>query len=280
MSLFTPFAIFTGGKDADATAYINAVISAGGTLSDGNKIAINTFFVDLKNIGVYSKMIAFWPIMGGTANSHAINGNLNSTYDLTYFGTWTHNSSGQKPNGASGTYANTHYVIPTGYTGSGAADNLSFGLYINDITGTAPSYELDMGVRIPDPDNTHIYWIGAKWGATNTARYSQQNNGPHNGNFTNVGNGQYMISRTASNLFRLYENGVNTQNLGASHTSDLGSGGYSFYLGALATGTANQFNSFYRQCFSFISSGLDNTESINLQTAINDLQTSIGRNTY
>ena len=61
--MFTPFAFIQtipagggGGGDADATAYINAVLAAGGELSAGQQTAINTFFVDLKSDGIYSKL--------------------------------------------------------------------------------------------------------------------------------------------------------------------------------------------------------------------------------
>jgi len=59
-----------GGGDDDATAYINAIISGGGTLSTPQQTAINTFFVDLKADGIYNKLYFMHPFLGGVANSN------------------------------------------------------------------------------------------------------------------------------------------------------------------------------------------------------------------
>lgn len=93
--------------DADATAYLAAVVSAGGTTDATIDAAVDTLFVDLKAAGVYSKLFAFYPVVGGIAASHAINANGNTSYDLTFAGGWTHSVSGMTSNG-SNAYADTN----------------------------------------------------------------------------------------------------------------------------------------------------------------------------
>jgi hypothetical protein len=60
--------------DADATAYINEVISQGGSLSAGDETAIQTLYTDLKSNSLYSEMVFMYPLMGGTPDSHKVEG--------------------------------------------------------------------------------------------------------------------------------------------------------------------------------------------------------------
>ena len=80
--------------DADANTYIAAVTAAGGTLSGAEETAIQDFYVGLKADGIYSKMYAMYPFLGGVADSNKINATNPGTNDLTFTGTWTHSISG------------------------------------------------------------------------------------------------------------------------------------------------------------------------------------------
>ncbi len=73
----------------------------------------------------------------------------------------------------------------------------------------------------------------------------------------------------------------NTLNTTTSYNgNNIGSSGSKFYLGCVSVGNTPQFFSRKNQCFVFISSGLDNTQAINLNNAINAYQTTLGRNSY
>ena len=82
--------------DSDALNYINTLVTSGATLTFTEKTYINDFYVNAKSQGVYSYFGDFYPMLGGTPG----------TYNLTFFGGWTHNSSGATPNGTNA-YANT-----------------------------------------------------------------------------------------------------------------------------------------------------------------------------
>jgi hypothetical protein len=92
--------------DSDALNYINTLVTSGATLTFTEKTYINDFYVNAKSQGVYSYFGDFYPMLGGTSSTHSINAKSPGTYNLTFFGGWTHNSSGATPNGTNA-YANT-----------------------------------------------------------------------------------------------------------------------------------------------------------------------------
>jgi hypothetical protein len=73
---------------------------------------IRDLVLDLKNQGLWAKLQAIYPMIGGTALAHSLNlrnaQNSNAAFRLTFFGGWTHASTGALPNGTNG-YADTHY---------------------------------------------------------------------------------------------------------------------------------------------------------------------------
>lgn len=252
--------------DADAAAYLASVLSNGGTLDATLSAATDTLFTSLKSNGLYSKMVSFYPILGGVANAHKLNGNLNTTYDLTYFGGWTHNSSGQKPNGTNA-YANTNYLVPLNPYSN------SFGLYVS-TSATTNSYEIDMGVQ-----NGGDYWhLSVYWNATNDSRWFNIDRAGDYANTTNGGN--YHNVRTAQNRVRIYRNGVEVDNDLINASNNKSSGIYTMYLGALNGGGTPNFYSTKNEVFSYIATGMTTGNTITLDGIINTFETSIGRNTY
>jgi hypothetical protein len=274
--MFSPFGFMGtqagGGLDPDATAYLSAVVSAGGTTDATIDSAIDTLFVDLKAAGVYSKMIAFYPIIGGIQASHAINGNLNATYDLTYSGTWTHNTNGQAVSSNSGQYALLNYIIPAG-AGAGAAQNFSCGIYVNTNTDTFSGFEMDMGVR----DNAgagNIDWrLIAGWSGTNDSRFYAGDTNNEALQSPRGGAGMYVGTRTV-NATKLIFNG---STINSNTVVQNGSSQYSIALGGEYNGTSNSFNSSKRQTFAFISEYLTDAEVSDLYDAVQTCQVSLSR---
>jgi hypothetical protein len=92
--------------DADAQAFITAAVLTNPT----QQSAINTLVVSLKGFGIWTKMKAIYPFVGGTAALHKWNlkdpQDLDAAYRLVFLGGWTHSSTGALPNGTNG-YANT-----------------------------------------------------------------------------------------------------------------------------------------------------------------------------
>jgi hypothetical protein len=269
----TPFAFMAAGApaDADATAYLAAVVAAGGTVDATITTATNTLFTDMKTAGVYAKMDAFWPVLGGVAGSHKINANLNATYDLTYNGTWTHNSAGQDPGDTS--WANTGYAF-----GVDDYDN-SFGVYVT----TSASVNVrgsDMGTSNEAVPLDRYYFLSIRWTAIppNVSRFWNVDRSF----FGSSPEGGLMINtRTAINNCRFYVNNTleQTDTNNASSIIQLPN----IALGAInGTGDIPPANYYggRNEVFAFVGQGLSDAQAVAYSIAINTFQTTLGRNTY
>jgi hypothetical protein len=129
------------GLDASATAFSNAA----GLVDTTQRTAINTLVKDLKRFGLWSKIKAFYPFVGGSATSHKYNlvdpRDTNDAYRLTFSGGWTHDSNGAQCNGTN-TTANTNLSLRTVLGTTSYEHNLGF--YIN-YYNPSWSYRDDMG---------------------------------------------------------------------------------------------------------------------------------------
>ena len=94
--------------DADAQAFITAAAITDST----QQAAINTLVVDLKGYGLWTKLGAIYPFVGGTASTHKFNLknplDTDAAFRLTFTGGWTHSTTGAKPNGVNA-FADTYY---------------------------------------------------------------------------------------------------------------------------------------------------------------------------
>jgi hypothetical protein len=103
-------------SDADAYNFLSTASVSG----IPEQIAINTLVTDLKSYGVWNKMKAIYPMVGGTADSHKFNlkdpRDTNDAFRLAFSGSWIHSSTGAKPDGSAGTYADTYLNASTRLT--------------------------------------------------------------------------------------------------------------------------------------------------------------------
>ena len=113
------------GLDANATAFFNAA----GITDTTQKNAVNTLVKDLKRFGLWDKIKAFYPFVGGSATTHKWNLTNTQTYGLTFSGGWIHDSNGVKSNG-SNTIADTQLNLRGAFGATSSEHN--FGIYIND----------------------------------------------------------------------------------------------------------------------------------------------------
>lgn len=93
-----------------AKAYIDA-LKLTTTVTPNMIKATNLLFEMLLDLGLYNDTKAIYPILGGTAASHAINAKTPGTYDLTYVGSPVHNANGITTDGATN-YINFN-IAPT-----------------------------------------------------------------------------------------------------------------------------------------------------------------------
>ena len=263
--------------DADAQIYLDSVISAGGTgITLSVSAATNTLFQELKSAGIYNSLLAFYPVLGGTQNSTALNGNrTNSAYDITWRdpSQMTFEYSGvSKTNGNADTGGGNTFIIPN--------SNLTIGnrhmcMYVNK----------DNGIVL------NGYEMGGGAGAENVVIFNYNNGGTgyfaFGGGYktyagTNTGFAYTQLSGSTSPYNMLgYKNGVqvinttSTDAMGAKYLSvlcDNRTAVPGFDTGSEATDK--------RMCWASYGDNLSLSKLTQYETIINTFQTTLGRNTY
>jgi hypothetical protein len=262
----------TGHTEADA--YLTAVVDAGGTgITPTISAATRTFYNTLMTNGLYDKLIAFYPFMGGTAGSHKFNGkdpqDTDGAFRLTFYGGVTHDSDGFTPNGSNG-YADTH-LLPLDYIDE---NNGSLGSYIQ-TTATTKSYPCEIGTTyynqqmlLRNKNNSNL--LGSLYAGWNNPGTSP------------LLDGMIVISRTSSDSADTgyYQQGSLTYS-GAPNTSPITGIVYPVFIGAAnLRGLGGNDYSDRTQSFTFVGYGLTDSEVNTLSSAVNTLQTALSRNTY
>lgn len=249
--------------DPDAAAYLADIVISGGTITPTIESAVDTLFTSLKSNGLYSKMLAFYPYVGGTAGSHAINANLNKTYDITWYGGMSHGISGSTGNASNG-YGDTN-VPMSAYT------NLlytSFGFYVNQAGTIGRSGGIAVsGYGFIFSEGGNVVW-----------RHGQVTSGNPGLGITGDTRGMWSSVKEGSDVYNLYKNGnfYNTRSSLLNISSDPGLTFYYFR----ANNPTNPNYSNTNLSFGYLSNNLLNSEISTLHSIINTFQTSLGRNTY
>jgi hypothetical protein len=97
------------GYDSDAQAFFDRVTTAGGSLSTTEQDAVNTLVIEMKADGIWTKMKAIYPMVGGGTGTTpqrqaACAQNLkSSSFTGTFTAGWTFSNSGIKGDGAGAT---------------------------------------------------------------------------------------------------------------------------------------------------------------------------------
>lgn len=268
----TYFSVFST-YDADAQAYIDAVLAAGGTLSSGDQDAINTLFVDLKTAGIYIKTVAMYPYTGNVEDSNALEAkDPAGSYSITFTGGWTFNSSGATPNGTSG-WAEVNMVASSALTNNDSALLTYLG------TDVSPGYGYVLDIGFPyDGNQFHTFIGGVNDADTNSYFYAY--GGPPSRIDISVANipsgiGSFIMNRRTNTDFNIWYNGIKVGTESATNTTVLPNT-------TLRLPAAPDFNTWSprRHQFDWVGSGLTDAQAGNLQTIVNAFQTALGRNTY
>lgn len=110
--------------DTDAAVAIAAVEATGATLSGVQKNAANDFIVAIKNAMIWDKIDLLYLFIGGTAAAHSVNWKSPGTYNVVWYNSPTHDSTGVQFGGIS--------YGATGYVGSNA-EQLGLFAYVNGM---------------------------------------------------------------------------------------------------------------------------------------------------
>ena len=252
--------------DADALAFI----SAAGITDDTQQYAIIALVNDLKTYGLWSKMKAIYPFVGGTASTHKWNlkdpRDLDVAFRLSFSGGWTHSSTGALPNGTTG-YADTFYNLSLNST----TTNISAGLYsrVNSILAGAEFGGVDAsfnGTQLFLKDLSSTTSFCANNFATNGS-----------GNFIPDTRGFFVVNKesTGTNGVKMFRNGTQIrQTTPTGNTAP----NVSVVLGARRSNvTINNYNS-REHSFTYFGDTLTSTEITDLYTVVQAYQTSLARN--
>ena len=211
-----------------------------------------------------------YPILGGVAASHKLNGlnpvDTNAAYRITYTGTITHSVSGMTGNAVNG-YGNTNFNTP-GYT---YKNNFSFGVYVNSSGSTS-------GVIMGQTLGQAQYYMAI--GTPNMTLSIDNPNYLGNKTFplTGTTTGFFAGSKTGTTNTICHQNGlfsINTQ----SSVESFGNA-VPMLLFAVSEGGGAPVGNYSNStlAFAYLSSGLTTTELSTFRNIVQTFQTSCGRN--
>lgn len=254
---------------ASCPAEALAFIAAAGITDATQKQAICTLVSDLQTYGIWTKMKAIYPFVGGTSSTHKWNlkdpRDLNAAFRLVFFGGGSHGTGGWTPNGTNG-YADSFLTPNTSLTFN--STHMSY----YSRTSTSNSGVDDFGA-FNNVDRIQRLIIKAG-GATDNIVDMNSTSQRALGIVTNP-SGFFIANRENSTSLKSIKNntllGINTN----TNTGTLPS--ISMYLSALNNnGSAVNYSA--RQCsFASIGDGLTDTEAANFYTAVQKYQTTLGR---
>ena len=248
-----------GGVDADALAFITAAAITDAT----QQSAIITLVTQLKTYGIWSKMKALYPFVGGTAEQHRFNlkdpRTVNAAFYLDFFGGGTHSANGYLPNGNS--YADTKLGANLLQT------NNHFSYYSRTST---VNVEVELGVfnNLPLAIVCQLR-AGSNYlsgGLASVVSYTT----------TSSALGFWTGTKTSDTSRKGYLNGVLQATSTSPDNEVLPS--LNIFLGARNNGgIGGQLFSTKQSAFASIGDGLTDTEAANFYTAVQTYQTTLGR---
>jgi hypothetical protein len=260
----------------DAFAYASEVIAAGGSIDYTTALALDVLFNDLQNNNTqagssfYDVLEGFYPMLGTTSATQAINANGNTSYDLQFAGGWTFGSLGMQGNGIN-TFADTgkDYINITG----NELYNTHFSIY-----GTVPNNSPSNGDLSVEGNLTRSVSIILNRISSGDGRY-EYDCGSGTDAVPALNSGNFVTISTDGGSTYAYQNGSAPTPSSAGIISSL-IDSPSLYLGRGISCVTN--NGYSVNTFGWSSFGgfMSPTDMSNYQTIVNTFMTSIGRNTY
>ena len=263
------------GIDTDAQAFITAASITDST----QQYAINTLVTQLKTYGIWTKLKAVYPFVGGTATSHKFNlkdpRDLDAAYRLVFNGGWVHSSTGVLPNGSNG-YADTFFIPSTSLTNN--SSHLSY--YSRTNRGYKNAYVIGSCQGVPTYNNFDLRLNSLGVGGKNRSISAQYDgyNGLDYAEYATTTSNYFLIgNKTASNSNKIFENGILKATNTNTSTKSLPN--VRVLIGAISIGPTNVIGyDILESAFASIGDGLTDTEASNFYTAVQTYQTTLGRN--
>jgi len=271
-----------GGNDPDAQAYIDALDSAGYTVSGAEETAINDLVLGLKTENIYSAswsgytpgagvtiIDALYPYIGSASAPCAINladpRDLDAAYRATFVGGWTFGAGGAQPNGINGyhrTYLTDALLSATTerWFGLGSSTNSNPGFSIDGGKGTSELTRMQTYSSFRT--RLELYSSQVSTGSSGSLGGFLAYRTPTGGGIKLRKDGSLIIDTTSTTGTL---NSVNEYIVAASNNTELASLSPAFYSGRL---------------FSYWVFGrnyITDAQSINFQSLMDAFNTALGR---
>lgn len=256
----------TASTDRDALAFLEAAQ----IYNTNQQRAIVNLVRSLKRVGLWSKMKAIYPFVGGTASAHKWNlkdpRDVDAAFRLTFSGGWTHSANGADPNGTNG-YADT-FITPnvallqnsTHASYYSRQDTSNTGVVIGCENSTSA-----VNAILIQPDFSGITYtiINGNIVPNNFISFADTN-----------GASFYIASRNSATQHAAYKNGTLQASQNANST---GLANTKIVLGAYIRSSIVQFYTDKECAFATIGDGLTDTDATNLYNIVDLYQKRLGR---
>lgn len=257
--------------DPDAQAFITAAAITDPT----QRTAIDTLVKGMKADGLWTKMKAIYPFVGGTASTHKWNlkdpRDSDAAFRLVFNGGWTHSANGATPNGTNG-YADTKFNNQGNWT---STSNGSMGINISTNPTALNQCDMGSGLTIANGNNSstiYPYYSGGNYyGGLNCTSVIL-------GTSNTSSIGLFVASRLNTTQHSLYKRGSSTINV--TGTNAIGfNPNKNIYIGAGNDVQSNNALNYSnrRYDFSFIGDGLTQSEVDLYYARITTFNTALSR---
>lgn len=266
--LISPFARRSRGVGFDSDAF--AFFTAASITDPTQRNAVNTLVVGLKANSLWTKCVAIYPFVGGSATSHKFNlknpADTDAAFRLSFSGGWTHDANGALPNGTNAV-AETYIVLSTALS---ASPHMS---YYSRTNGNTNTDQIDIGVS----SGSQLSWISAWYKASGFNNVLARNTSSTvllDGGVTSDSRGLYQINKvgTSSKLQR------NDTILDTETDTQSNPTVFTVRIGCLNAGGNNSLFT-NRQCaFASIGNGFSDAEAVTFYNLVQAYQTALSRN--
>jgi hypothetical protein len=247
--------------DSDVAAFFARVTTAGGSLNSTEQSAITTLVSSLKSNGLWTNMLAIYPMVGGgQANpASACAQNLKSaSFTGTFTSGWTFASAGVTGNGTS-TYFDTNFNPNT----NASLNGFSFGGYLRLNLTTPVQVDGIGGASFAQHNFISANMFSGEIG--NIITYSRD-----------PSQRMFIHRRTSATISESYRDGIS---LGTNSTTALTLPSQNFYIGARNDGSGSVILYTSQQyAFYFFGLSMTNQNALDLTSIINTFQTTLSRN--
>lgn len=252
--------------DPDAQAFLTASAITDATITS----AVNQLVLDTKGYGIWSKMKAIYPFVGGTASTHKWNlkdpQDTNAAFRLVFYGGITHSSNGVQGNGINN-YADSFLIPSVQYS---VNDNVHLSVYSrSNIT------ENKVEIGCFNGTNSALQILLANSGVVPTSTRTFLNDLADSKFSDSDSRGFYIASRTGTSV-TMFENATLKTTL--TTPSPITRPNVSIYVTAQNNAGGPNIPSSKQLAFATIGDALTNTEAANFYTAVNAFQVALSRN--